>query len=283
MRGGPRPVVRVAEQDVAFTDAWYGASFAGTGAEAAYLVAGILASALASWHHLMTGSSFGVWVWRLKLKDVVALPVPALREHVESSPGRRVIELAGALDRGPVDAKGWNELDDAVFDLYGLGEADRIIVRDGLFRAGWQWEAGREMSVAPAGVDDLRDYAQAFLGMMDAWLSASNRRRMRAEIYDLASDAPHRVIRFVLEDRRCPSVVEIVRPDGPLRAVLERIGERTETRIAEALVGLRELRVHGRDEVSIIKPAARRNWLGVCGLEDADSVVRDSAHGGGRT
>ncbi len=283
MRGGPRPVVRVAEQDVVFTDAWYGASFARTGAEAAYLVAGILGSALASWHLLMTGSSFGLWVWRLKLKDVVALPAPALRAHVESRAGRRVAELAGALVRGPLDASGWNELDDAVFDLYGLGETDRIIVRDGLFRAGWQWEAGRERSVTPSGVDDLRDYAQAFLGMMDAWLSASNRRRMRAEVYDLASDAPHRVIRFVLEDRRGPSVVEIVKPDGPLRAVLERIGERTEARIAEALVGPRELRVHGRDEVSIIKPAARRNWLGVCGLEDGDLVVRDSAHGGGRT
>ena len=78
-------------------------------------------------------------------------------------------------------------------------------------------------------------------------------------------------------------MVEIVKPDGPLRAVLEQIGERTEARIAEALVGPRELRVHGRDEVSIIKPAARRNWLGVCGLEDADLVVRESAHGGGRT
>ena len=283
MRGGPRPVVRVAEQDVVFTDAWYGASFAGTGAEAGYLVAGIVGSALASWHFLMTGSSFGLWVRRLKLKDVVALPAPALGEHVESRAGRRVAELASGLDRGQLDANGWSELDDAVFDLYGLGDADRSIVRDGLFRAGWQWEEGRERSVAAAGVDDLRHYAQAFLGMMDAWLSASNRRRMRAEIYDLASDAPHRVIRFVLEDRRCPSVVEIVRPDGPLRAVLERIGERTEARIAEALVGPRELRVHGRDEVSIIKPAARRNWLGVCGLEDADLVVRDSAHGGGRT
>ena len=283
MRGGPRPVVRVAEQDVVFTDAWYGASFAGTGAEAAYLVAGVLGSALASWHLLMTGSSFGLWVWRLKLKDVVALPAPALREHVESRAGRRVAELASALDQGPLDASGWNELDDAVFDLYGLGETDRIIIRDGLFRAGWQWEAGRERSVTPSGVDDLGRYAEAFLSTMDAWLSASNRRRMRAEIYDVAPDAPHRVIRFVLEDRRGPSVVKVVEPDGPLRSVLERIGERTEVRITEELVGLRELRVHARDEVSIIKPAARRNWLGVCGLEDADLVVRDSAHGGGRS
>ena len=45
MRGSPRPAVRVADQDVVFTDAWYGASFSGAGSEAAYLVAGILGSA----------------------------------------------------------------------------------------------------------------------------------------------------------------------------------------------------------------------------------------------
>ena len=112
---------------------------------------------------------------------------------------------------------------------------------------------------------------------MDAWLSASNRRRMRAEIYDLAENAPHRIVRFVLEDRPGPSVVKVLMPDGPLDSVLEQIGQRTEVQVTEALVGLRELRVHGSDEVSIIKPAARRYWLGVRGLEDADVVVRDSA------
>ena len=283
MHGSPRPVVRVADRDIVFTDAWYGASFAGTGTEAAYLVAGILGSALASWYFLMTGSSFGVWARRLKLKDIVALPAPALKEHVGTRVGRRVAELARALERRPPDTNDWNELDDAVFDLYELDDADRIVVRDGLFRAGWQWKARRERSVEPAVVDNLRHYAEAFLGTMDAWLSASNRRRMRAEIYEMAFDAPHRVIRFVLENQPGPSVTKVVAPDGPLHAVLTRIGERTEVRITEELVGLRELRVHGRDEVSIIKPAGHRHWLGVCGLEDADAVVRDSAHGVRRT
>ncbi len=280
MRGGPRPVARVAEQDVVFTDAWYGASFASTGTEAAYLVAGILGSALASWHLLMTGSSFGLWVRRLKLKDIVALPAPALREHFESKAGRRVAELASALDRGPLDADDWNKLDDAVFDLYELDDEDRIVVRDGLVRAGWQWKTERESSVAPVGVDELRHYAEAFLSTMDGWFSVSNLRRMRAEIYELDAAAPHRVVRFVIENRCGPSVVRVLKSGGPLSAMLARIGERTEVQVAEALVGLRELRVHARDEVSIIKPAARRYWLGVCGLADADAVVRDSAYRG---
>ena len=279
MRGGPRPVVVVAEKDVVFTDSFYGVSFSGAGSEAAYLVAGVLGSALASWYLLMTGSAFGLWMRRLKLKDIAALPAPTLRKHVESDAGGRVVRLARGLHGRRPSADDWNDLDDAVFDLYELDQSDRIVIRDGLLRSGWQWKGSRERSVAAAGVDELRDYATAFLSTMDAWLSASNRRRMRAEIYDVASDAPHRVIRFVLEERLGPSVVKIVKPDAPLRVVLARIGERTDVQITRELVGLRELRVHARDEVSIIKPAARRHWLGVCGLEDADAVVRDSAYG----
>ena len=114
---------------------------------------------------------------------------------------------------------------------------------------------------------------------MDAWLSASNRRRMRAEIYKLSPHAPLRVIRFVLENTPGPSVVEVTTPDESLSAVLSRIGERTKVRITDALVGVRDLRVHAKDEVSIIKPSARRNWLGVRGLEDADAVMQDSVRG----
>ena len=283
MQGTPRPVVAVSERDAVFTDAYYGVSFSDRSLEIAHLVAGILGSALASWYLLMTGSAFGLWMRRLKMKDIGPLPTPALQENVESVAGQRVIQIVRTFHQQQPDADDLLALDDAVFDLYKLDEVDRIIVRDGLFRAGWQWKAGRDESVAPIEVGDLHRYAEAFLSSMDAWLSASNRRRMRAEIYDMAQEEPHRVVRFVLEDRPGPSVAEVVAPDGPLRSVLERIGERTQVRVAEALVGVRELRVHARDEVSIIKPAARRHWLSVRGLEDADAVVRDSAYGGRAT
>ena len=285
MGGKPRAGTHVAvsERDMVFTNACYGASFFNGTSDAAHLVAGIVGSAVASWYFLMTGSSFGLWMRLLERKDITGLPAPSLKESVKSDCGRRVVELARRFRQQSPTDDDWESLDDAVFDLYELDHADRIVVRDGLFRAGWQWKAGRERAVAPAAVDDLRSYAQAFFSTMDAWLSASNRRCMRAEIYDLPPDAPHRVVRFVLEERPGPSVVTVVKPGAPLSAVLARIGERTEVRVTEALVGLRELRVHARDEVSIIKPAARRYWLGVCGLEDADAVVRDSAYGGRAT
>ena len=279
MQGRPRPVTAIANQDLVYSDAYFGASFAGGPSDAAYLVAGILGSALASWYFLMTASAFGLWIRRVKPADIVSMPFPDFADAIGSNAGKQVLKHAHSFHRKPPDEEALETLDNSVFDLYGLDDADRIVVRDGLFRASWQWKRGRLESTAPAELSHLKAYAYAFLSTMDAWLSVSNRRRMRAEIYSLTPHAPLRVIRFVLENTPGPSVVEVTTPDESLSAVLSRIGERTKVRITDALVGVRDLRVHAKDEVSIIKPSARRNWLGVRGLEDADAVMQDSVRG----
>ena len=279
LRKTPRPLVAVSEEAVVFTKAYFGASFSPKHAGIAHLLAAILGSALASWYFIMTASTFGVWKQRLLTSDITSLPVPDLEKAANSDLGRHIVQLARSFHNNTPDDDGWQTLDEAVFDLYDLDEANRVVVRDGLFRASWQWKQGRLESVTPASTDHLQDYARGFLSTMDVWLSASNRRRMRAEIFALGDDDPLRVIRFALEDTPGPSVMKVVPPDGLLKQVLARIGERTQVQITDALVGLRDLRVHARDEVSIIKPAARRHWLGVCGLEDADAVVNDSVHG----
>ena len=275
-----RPVVAVAERDTVYTAACFGVSFCTAGLDAAHLVAGILSSALATWYLLMTSSDFGIWMRRVKRADIAPLPTPDLAKSLGSQPGRRVAQLVRAFhERAPEDHD-WNLLDDAVFDLYGLDDEERIVVRDGLFRASWQWQKGKLYSVEPANEADLEAYARVFLATMDAWLNASNRGRIRAEVYRVPDDAPLRVIRFVLEEAPGPSEeVTVTTPDGPLSTVLAGIGERTSVRITDELFGLRDLRVHAIDEVSIIKPAARRNWLRVQALEDADQVVQDSVYG----
>ena len=279
-RDQPRVVVAVTEQDLVFKDAYTGVSFKKTESDIAYLVCGIISSALALWYFVMTGSAFRVWKRRVLLRDFSAMPMPDLKTAVNTVHGKQIVRLVRGFHRGTSREHDWKALDAAVSDLYGLSAGDRLVVRDGLFQASWQWKQGRLDSVAPAELNHLEHYARAFLDNMDAWFSVSNRRRMRAELFELPDSSPLRVIRFVIEDTPGPSVLNPVSPKGPLREVLDRIGERTRVPITETLVGLRELRVHAEDEVTIIKPAARRHWMGVCGLEDADAVVRDSVRGG---
>ena len=272
-----RAVVAVAERDLIYTDAYFGAAFSQTQGDAAHLLAAILSSALASWFFIMTASEFGLWKQRLLLKDVELLPIPELGPAVRSDHGMRIIKLAQSLRQKTPRKEDWAALDEAVFDLYNLDATDRVVARDGLIRASWEWQPGREASVQSASTGtDLLLYTSTLLNVIDGWLSARNRRRMRAEIFDLDSSEALRVVRLILEEKSGPSKLEVIQPGGELTDLLTRIGQRLKVPLAHSIVGQRELRVHGRSEVVIIKPAARRHWMGVSALEDADSIIAES-------
>lgn len=110
---------------------------------------------------------------------------------------------------------------------------------------------------------------------MDAWGGFSGRRRLHAEIYQVPDYTPIQVIRFFVDDHTCQQESRVVVQRGSLHTVLAGIANRTGELVAPEFVGLWELRVHSSDEVNIVKSTARRNWLGVQAVSDADAVVRD--------
>ena len=279
--GGPRALVAVSERDLVFTDSFFAASLPSGHRQSAHLLAAILSSALASWFFGLTASEFGIYKRKLLMRDVGFLPAPDVKTAVKSEAGQRLLQIEKSLRSRKIGLEDWVELDEAVFDLYGLKEVDRVVIRDGLLRASWQWESGREYSVASSDSrSEVAAYAKTFLSVMEGWLSARNKRHMRAEVFDLTRGTPLRVVRFVLEDGPGKSGVDFVTPQGELSEVLARIGKQLQVKIATALSAERELRVHGRNEVVIIKPAARRYWMGISALEDADAVVAESFSGG---
>ncbi len=280
LQAGGRTVCAVIEQDVVFTGAVRGAAFPRDKVPTAYLVAAILSSSLASWFFLMTASTFGLSMRRLLLGDIERLPVPDLESLSGSIAGQRLIELCQRRETGQFTAEDWYVLDETVFDLYELDSGDRIVARDGLVRAGWQWQSGRIASAKSAETHtDVLAYAETFLVAVNAWLVHGRCRRMSSQVFDLPPSAPHRVVRFVLEGGTPASTVRVIEPAGSLRDLLDQIGRRLHVRFGESLIGQRALRVYGPNEVVIIKPAARRHWMGVSALDDADAVVADSIAG----
>lgn len=279
----PRVIAAVAERDLVFTNALFGASFVDIDSprESAHLVAAILSSSFAAWFFLMSSSELGVKKMRLTRHDVALLPMPYLAEAIKSEAGKRLLKIEGTFRKCELSERDWAALDEAVCDLYELDSSDRVVISDGLYRATWQWQTGRENSIASASANtDIVRYAEVFLSVIGGWLSARNKRHMRAEIFDLPKNSALRVVRFVLEDGPGKAKVEVLQPDGGLNDILTRIGKRLKVKLASALSGERELRIHGRNEVVIIKPAARRYWMGVAALEDADAVVVESFTGG---
>jgi N-6 DNA Methylase len=280
LKSGPRPITALVDRDLVYTDAYFGASLGQEHRQSGYLIAAILSSAFASWFFLMTAAEFGVWKRRLLTNDVGLLPIPNPTSAIQTKAGREILTLEKTFRTGGDSPEGWANLDKAVCDLYELAEVDRLIVADGLRRAAWQWQEGREDAAGPADLNlDLRPYAKAFLAGIEPWLKAANKRHMRAEVFNLPHHAPLRVVRFILEDRAGPSSVEVIAPGGDLAALIGRIGQRLGVRLASSLVGERELRVHGPNEVIVIKPAARRFWMRISALEDADAVISESFAG----
>ena len=279
LQGDPRPVVAVAERDTVFTDAFFGAAMPARQPAMAHLLAAILSSAVAAWFVLMTASTFGLWMRRIKRRDIALLPIPDLATALRSDAGRRLADIARRFQTSPPREVDWQTLDEAVFDLYDLDDADRIVARDGLFRASWQWRRGRHASAKAAGLPDLASYAHTFQAAVGAWLAAAKRHHLRAEVFDLPARAPLRVVRFLLAAGYAGSPPAVVKPDGSLKDVLDRIGQRLDVPVARVLSGHRELRVHDRREVVIIKPSARRHWMRVAALEDADAVIVESFTG----
>lgn len=278
--GKPRPLTAVADRDLVFSEAFFGAPFPPSHREAAHILAGVLGSALAAWFFLMTAGEFGLYKRRLFRQDVALLPTPDLTLIAGSDAGQEIYALEQQFRSQAPTPADWVALDDAVFDLYGLDADDRIVVRDGLLKAGWQWSAGLSDSMTPAGAHEgVAAYARTFSAVLDRWLAARRQRSVRAEVFDLRGTDAMRIVRFVLKDGAKAPEVEIVSPDGSLAAVFGRLEDRMKVPLASALTGQRELRVHGRNEVVIIKPAARRHWLESVALEDADAVIAESFAG----
>ncbi|WP_238226993.1 HsdM family class I SAM-dependent methyltransferase, partial [Methylobacterium adhaesivum] len=278
--GGPRPLTAVADRDLVFAEAFFGAPFPASHREAAHILAGVLGSALAAWFFLMTAGEFGLYKRRLFRQDVALLPTPDLNLIAGSDAGRKIYALEQQFRTRAPNAEDWIALDEAVFDLYGLDADDRIVVRDGLLKAGWQWNAGLSDSMIPAEASEgVAAYARTFSAVLDRWLSARRQRSVRAEVFDLRGTEAMRIVRFVSEDGAKVPEIEIVSPDGSLAAVFGRLEDRMKVPLTSALTGQRELRVHGRNEVVIIKPAARRHWLESVALEDADAVIAESFAG----
>ena len=271
-----RVAAAVADTDTVFTKSFFGARFDKNDREAACLLAGILGSSFASWFFLMTASDYGVWRRRVMRADVERLRVPDVGAALRSNAGRQIVALVQEPRGEAVEEEEWHLLDEAVLDLYGLSRDHRIVIRDGLTRAGWQWREGEEASVAPARVTGgVKEYARVFASAIHSVLQAGKRSRVRAEVYDLSDHEPLRVVRFVLERGHAPPVVDIV-PCEDLRSLLGRMEEALHAPLTDAAVGHREVQCYGRDEIVVVKPAARRHWMAVRALGDASQAVIDS-------
>lgn len=270
-----RIAIGIGKRDLVYTRSFYGISFYRKphAEELAHCLAGVLQSAVASWHLLLTASEFGIHKRKALLQDIVQLPVPKA-DRLSSSAGKSVATAVQALDPSNRSsyAKGLKKLDEAVFSLFDLSEHERVVIREGLARAKQEYVGGRLQADQPIKVSELTAYARTFLDVLNAWCAALGRERYDAEVLDVRNESPLRVIRFMAGGS---GEIHSVNITDDLKGAIQRIGNKLKLPIAERLSAVRELRVHSEQELVIIKPSAKRFWSAAAGLNDADAALGD--------
>jgi hypothetical protein len=149
-RGGCNGVIeaRLETRPFAFRHSIYGINFDSLPEWKAKIVLGILWSSLARYYFWMTAGSWGTWHHEIHLEDVERLPIAFpddanLRRRIVRLVDRlREIQPAGQLSLLETTAKGdktvpqleinklERELDDLVFQAYGLASFERELVND---------------------------------------------------------------------------------------------------------------------------------------------------------
>ena len=260
--------------DVVYTELYYGISFAeGQGRWAHYLNA-VFNSSLATYFLFLTSSTWGIERDEIKPEDVVRLPVP---NPARASPQlvRRLLAIEARL-RDADDAQSIEELkqdlDDAVFELYGLSATDRILVRDLVeVILDYRMRRNRSPAVAEPSLGDMDRYARQLLSVLNPYL-ATEGRRLTAEIFNIP-DAPLQVVNLNLVPSSESAELVSWSDQHELSDVLHRIHEELPGEMAAHLSIRRNLRIYVPKGLYILKPAQRRFWTESAGLADADAII----------
>lgn len=166
---------RLAHEPFAFRNSIIGFRLDSLNQEQQKVLLGIMLSSLTRYYHFLTCSTWGFWHHEIHIEEHLNLPVN-FPENQELQ--RRVVEKVDQIttrDEVPTlfdpNSPGWHimqdELDEAIFDLYELSEAQRDLVRDMCqVTLEFFYEGTNAQAVKPPPLDWLESYKAAFL---DIW------------------------------------------------------------------------------------------------------------------
>jgi len=265
--------------DVLYTQLYIGIPAARQCSEGLHLLNGILNASLSTYYLFMTGSSWGVERDTVELMDLNQVPVPGpdlLPDPACSAVAKVAEELARSALAGPPCQELVDELDEQVFRLYGVtDEAERVLVEDTLdITLDLRREKGGSKALRRPTPDAMEAYAKQFISAVEPLLRTRNQRTMAAEVLDVGA-APLAVVLFRMlarPDRRPPVVRTEARGLAPALSAIE---ERLHVEIADEVFAKRFLRVYGKDELYVIKPAELRYWTRSAALNDADEILAE--------
>lgn len=276
----------VVSRDVAYDEKFFGVSFAdvtGDQLELAHFFSGIFNSSLATYVLFLTSGVWGVERDEVRAQDIRALPIPSPFEHRAAA--MRVSRVAREAYAQGIDAQEDTSLrralDDAVFALYGLSDADRVLVRDFVdltVQVKMRGHAAAARAASRPTARQLDSYARRLTATLAPMLDALGERQIRAEIFPL-SDSPLHAVYLHYEDRSrggaAPVHLTIRHDAARLEELSGALADLLAQPIGDVAYARCTLRAYADAAVVIAKPAQRRYWTEAAALQDADAILAE--------
>ncbi|MEM9591478.1 MAG: N-6 DNA methylase [Pseudomonadota bacterium] len=276
----------VHNDDVLYTQNFYGVSFREADPAYAYALSGILNSSLTAFQFALGGPTWGLERPTVEPHDLLSLRLPSLQD-VSRADLDLLMRAERAAAASPDDPQRLAELDQAVFNLYELEPEERVVASDSVERARhliFENRKERGGLVVPPQAEAIQSYARQVTLTVNSYLRARGERHLEAIIYpsrllptDWSAGIPGvTAVRFVMEaggpDER-PTVrngdpTELDNLAGMLRGQFE-------SDVPPYLNERRQLRLYGHEDLFILKPTEARYWTRTAGLNDADVILAD--------
>ena len=183
---------------------------------------------------------------------------------------------------GPTREKLKEQLNKAVFMLYGLDEVEQLLIQDAKdFTIDFRMNRERSEALKRPLFTELETYAERLISVIQPFFQTLHEQTMEAVVFDVAK-APLQVVKFSIVSMPGHASPVSVVPTQGLEPVLRRIADLLPQRIADTIYTRRILQIHVDDDFYIVKPAQRRYWSQSAGLNDADVLLAEQLGQRGR-
>ena len=222
-------------------------------------------SKIAVYFHFLTSGRFAAYRPKLSKDEILGLPI--------SFPS------SGQLD----GIESYAQLDSLAFDLFGLKDAERVLVEDGIdyslgdFLDGSESKGRQRTNIDDGRDDHLRSYCEYFFRVMKAGFGSD--KAVLAKIFQSREEpVPYRLVAFVFGEKPDMSITVLdITSVALLRELgrMDEVGGKTRNGIySRGVVRIYEVR-DGAPTVFIVKPDQKRLWTRSMGLQDGDDVALD--------
>jgi hypothetical protein len=223
-------------------------------------------SMIAVYFHFLTSGRFAAYRPKLSKDEILNLPIPEPVSGV----------LAGVVD--------YSSLDERAFALFGLKDAERVLVEDALdytlpdFMGGAEARGSQSTCSRSSGESEafLRAYCMYFSRVLKSGFGLD--KAVCSTIFrTVEEDIPYRLVAFELCKAGNSEICVRDMVSSELLREFSRLGEQVKG--AGGLFGQRVARIYdassGVPTIFLIKPDQKRFWTRSMGLQDADDVAVD--------